>query len=420
MSCSYCNQSDEKLTREHIIPDGFLRGMNRKAMTTWSDKAPVRVIKGDMVIKDVCAKCNNELLSILDNYALNAITKYNGEINRATKKIFFKYDFEKISRWLLKVVYNSARASGSVYDSSIYKQCTEYILEGGTCELDFSIYAQFIDISPNELKDSVIYHYEKNHEYSIDHFRIAPFKLKDISTYYCALRVIMVNSFAFFVIVYDKDVKKEEITGIEECFEKIYPQSEKLLRGSKKTKLTKEKNFWKHSLLTNMYLRDNFMEKREVSKIHKLNIITLNKKELQTKDFYQIKHFIGSKRKTKDGVLDYYQKFEIAVDGYNEDSRELWEVKEFREYIRELIDQFPSIIWFLNLNVGFFRALVYAYITNDNLKEAEEEKTEQLMMKCFQGINEMTNLFAMDHSYNIKITELFTDSLFNIIGYNNQ
>lgn len=57
-------------------------------MTTWSDKAPVRVFKGDIVIKDVCAKCNNGVLSTLDNYAFKTITEHNGKINKNTKKCF--------------------------------------------------------------------------------------------------------------------------------------------------------------------------------------------------------------------------------------------------------------------------------------------------------------------------------------------
>lgn len=417
MNCAFCDLNNQKLTREHVIPDGFIRGMNREVTTTWSDKAPVRVFKGDIVIKDVCAKCNNGILSTLDNYAIKAITKYNGEINENTKKIFFKYDFDHISRWLLKVLYNSARSSNSIYDSNVYKECAKYILEGGTCKVDFSVYMQFIDLKVNKSKDELIYHFDKMSEYSVDHFRISSFRIKGVTAYNCPMRLIIINSFVFFIIVYTKNTTQEEKVNIEASFQKYYPRAKKLIKETKKMKLPKENTFWKMSLLSNIDLRENFLKKREKPNIPDLTFVQLSKEDLQNKDYQQIIHFIESKKRTKDSTLDYFQKFDISISGYDEDSRELWEITEFREYVKKLIEFFPDIIWFLNLQAGFFPALVFAYVNTDNsLKKSDVERVTQLLTKCFKGINEMTHSFSLDHSYNIKITELFQSSVFNVLG----
>ena len=409
MNCAYCNKNEYKLTREHVIPDSFLKGMNRKSVTTWLDKAPKRVIKGDIVIKDVCEKCNNEYLSILDNYAYHLLVNYNGNVIYDKKKIFFKYNYNMLSRWLLKVAYNSSRTNNSTYDSSIYSKCAPYIIKNENSPLDFSLFVQYIDLTIEQSVKEKYYHYDQNSSYTIDHFRIAPFKFKEISTYYCSLRTIIINSFVFFIIVYNSNCSKEEKEIIEQHMIKQNPYAVKLHQSSKKVKLNKEKTFWKISLLGNFYLRNNFLEKRETEYNEELLIITLSKEEIENQDYTQIEHFIFSKIKFKDDIMEYLQRFEICVDGYNEDSRELYAIPEFQAYACELIKSFPEIIWFLNLRANFFSIIVASYL--NYYEEISSNHLQDFMMKCFSALNLMTNQFAIDNSYNSQVTEIFTNRI---------
>lgn len=219
MICAYCGK-DSKCTREHIIPDSFLRGMNLDKQIRWTEAAPCRVVKSDFVIKDVCATCNNENLSELDNYAIDLITKYNGRINNDSKKVFFKCDYDKLTRWLIKVLYNSARANKSEYDVSLYKKCIPYILNGEQVNNKISVFTSFIDLSLNK-KNYDYYHFHNKSKYTIDLFRISPFRLRGINLDNCTMRAIIVNSFAFLVVVYDEKVKKEQIEKIEQRIMRI-------------------------------------------------------------------------------------------------------------------------------------------------------------------------------------------------------
>ena len=91
MKCAYCDYVGI-MSREHIIPKGFIEHMNMEEQSVWFDKAPIRLFRGELTIKDVCEKCNNIELSKLDEYALKLILSYNKTLSLSTKKVQFKYN----------------------------------------------------------------------------------------------------------------------------------------------------------------------------------------------------------------------------------------------------------------------------------------------------------------------------------------
>jgi hypothetical protein len=110
--CAYCKK-DTKLTREHIIPR-FLYEYQKKTegqFVGWVDKAK-KVLPIEAVIKDVCEVCNNEILSSLDKSA-SVMLKSSGILSRnyVNKTLILDYEYDLLLRWILKVSYNSSRAS---------------------------------------------------------------------------------------------------------------------------------------------------------------------------------------------------------------------------------------------------------------------------------------------------------------------
>ena len=121
---------------------------------------------------------------------------------------------------------------------------------------------------------------------------------------------------------------------------------------------------------------------------------------------------------------DSYQTFEISVDGYNDEKRELYQIKEFQEYIKGVVDKFPDLIWGLNLEFPFFQVLVGAYVNDNTILEKDnpsreikinKERLLDLQLKCFTGINKLTNMYAFDLSKNIELTEKFKKNLFKVL-----
>src|SRR6185295_15223567 len=109
--CAYCSKQAQ-LTREHIIPS-FVYAANPLAKFGYNPRAR-QFIHWEAQIKDVCARCNNELLSIVDGYAKRFCVANRIDLLVTTEKTFqFTYDWSWLCRFLLKVTFNSMRARGN-------------------------------------------------------------------------------------------------------------------------------------------------------------------------------------------------------------------------------------------------------------------------------------------------------------------
>jgi hypothetical protein len=110
--CAYCD-SQEGLTQEHIFPKfiysreaskGHEKQLSR-TITTAGEKA----VQSDLTIGDVCALCNNGFLSQLDEYGAKLYDQFFGFMPQPGERIELFYDFDLLTRWLLKLSYNTAR-----------------------------------------------------------------------------------------------------------------------------------------------------------------------------------------------------------------------------------------------------------------------------------------------------------------------
>lgn len=418
MKCAYCD-NEGKMSREHIIPKGFIENMNVKEQEVWSDRAPTRIIKAELVIKDVCAECNNGELSQLDDYALKLIIKHNDQISASTKKIYFKYNYDKLVRWLLKVCYNSARLNDAKFDIKQYEKNVDYIMNRGDAVSKITVFAMYMGCDCLSTKmDGHCYHLKQEREYEIDWFRIGPFTLIDNATYSCSSRCIMINSFAFFVVVCDKN-NADEILKIKNTFNETYTNAVELT-NSGKIWLKKNSDFFQESLIVNKELRDNFLRKRTKEKDDRLKIVTLTKEEIENDNFSKLKAMRIKYMSNKDDLLDCYQKVIIAIDGYENEKRGMYQSKAFQNYFRRLFDEFPEIIWALCLDeeIITIKLAIWAYVndnytddTNDGMVniKVNKERSIQLLEQCFMAINKLTNRYAFDFSKNQDLTSKFLE-----------
>lgn len=128
--CIYCGNSG-KLTREHILPSFVyqyhyqVEGQNN--VLGWREK-PGKIIYGEAKIKDVCEHCNNITLSEYDSHAKEILE--NARVftkNFLLNETTFDYDYRLLSRWLLKVAYNSSRASGK--QTEVFEKFKKHIID---------------------------------------------------------------------------------------------------------------------------------------------------------------------------------------------------------------------------------------------------------------------------------------------------
>lgn len=416
MKCAYCN-NEGKMSREHVIPKGFIDHMNFKEQIVSLDKAPTRVINSEITVKDVCATCNNGYLSVLDSYGLKLILKYNDLISVNTKKIYFKYDYFKLVKWLLKVCYNMARANDANYDISLYKKNVNFIMNRGDAESYIVVFAMFIGTGCLDKKmEEVCNHLKKNREYDIDWFRMGPFRLHEEAIYYSACRFIIINSFVFLTVVCDVD-HEDELIRIRHNIKSSYKNFVELFQNGR-VWLKRDDNFFLESFKSNIYLKDNFLEKRVSKKDGKIKILTLSKEEIEQGDFEQIKNLITVYLSNKDDLMDCFQSVLIAIEGYQNEAREPYQSKAFQLYCRTLFNSYPQIIWILNMDLEVIthEIMLQAYVNDNFIEDLNNSSTNiivnkkralKLLETIFSAINNITNKYAFDFSINQKLTEKF-------------
>src|SRR3989304_9350062 len=120
--CAYCKE-DKKLTREHVWPNCVLK--RRKYITAHFSVKSEKVHGADYIVKDVCEECNNIILSKLDNYFCQLYDQYLQHKIDPEMEIEFKYDYNLLSRALLKIAYNTARLG--ISDTTVLSNTSPYI-----------------------------------------------------------------------------------------------------------------------------------------------------------------------------------------------------------------------------------------------------------------------------------------------------
>jgi len=122
--CVYCRKSGNKITAEHILPGWIYRETkNRKVRTLRTEK----FIGGEITIRDTCDDCNNVILSRLDDYAKVHLIEF---LDRSPTHETFPLrvdDMAKLTRWVIKVLYNSARSSDA-QDREAFQRLVPFIL----------------------------------------------------------------------------------------------------------------------------------------------------------------------------------------------------------------------------------------------------------------------------------------------------
>src|SRR6266851_1835922 len=197
--CAYCER-DGLLTREHLFLE-FLARRSPGYGTYIDHSRPSTPLRAVPVIRDVCAKCNNERLGKLDAYATRLTEKFFVFLAGEPFHVKLECDSDRLLRWLLKLLYNDARAtSGGAIE--IYRDLRPFIL-GGEPNLPFSIHLLAGIIAPAKLsagRDDL--DYPEHHGFS-DIFLQPP--LRD---WVVLSRGIFLNSYFFYVLGWRKGIPR--------------------------------------------------------------------------------------------------------------------------------------------------------------------------------------------------------------------
>lgn len=136
--CAYCGNSN-RLSIEHIFPRWLVRRTQYDARFSRTEN---RVSERVFTIRDVCVTCNNGPLSELDAYARKMYERYFDEPIYSGERVKFEYDHDLLTRWVLKILYNSARKNNT--EPEELGQFSGYILGNETRPTNVKISAFLI------------------------------------------------------------------------------------------------------------------------------------------------------------------------------------------------------------------------------------------------------------------------------------
>jgi hypothetical protein len=177
LNCAYCGKPCQP-TGEHVIPRWY--NDTPGEAETFSARAPLTHVKGDLIVRDVCTACNNGVLSSLDGYGKELYERYFATPVYAGETATFDYDGDRLLRWLLKLSYNSARAQNA--DVRVLREYSTTMLG---------------EVARPARRDER----GQPHVEEPLWFRIGQFRLPSFPALALIQRTVLINSFAFTLLI---------------------------------------------------------------------------------------------------------------------------------------------------------------------------------------------------------------------------
>jgi len=97
--------------------------------------------------------------------------------------------------------------------------------------------------------------------------------------------------------------------------------------------------------------------------------------EVESRDISSVVEVLNSCLSSAERALSFFEKLDVAFHGYNDDTREVFEIPEIREYVSLLDQKFPYWLFFLTKSGLGLQAIALCmmppYLTEQALGRAE-------------------------------------------------
>lgn len=232
--CAYCGSSTSKITKEHVINKAFLDKFYNLSLryANCYDK----ITANYLIVRDVCNVCNNKILSVYDEYFLYFYENHYSENQfKPNDTIEIRYNYKKISKWILKTLYNLERKNEINFVEPFFYNFKEYIIHDNVINNNFCIYLELLsDVSEEEIISVKKYKPEIEIPKKLDMFKLGTqfFKYGKIEF----VKYIISSNFVFHVFtdfeninnIVQKVMFYEGIVGKNVLF-KLDPNKEKIV-----------------------------------------------------------------------------------------------------------------------------------------------------------------------------------------------
>ena len=218
-ACAYCGATGG-LTKEHLLARSL---MERTVGNDMFLEAAKRFVGGQPTIRDVCATCNNGVLSTLDAYGARLFDRFFAKVHRAGEDVRFSYEFDLLARWLMKVAFNVARASKTQSDIDVLSEFREYVISSGPPGR-FAVFLVLFgpEPIPQHLRDKVPEPFRSSGELPPFDIRNARCEDPRLVPKFSCVRLVAVHAYYFFLVFGHQATPRGEWRRDLEFFETLF------------------------------------------------------------------------------------------------------------------------------------------------------------------------------------------------------
>jgi hypothetical protein len=250
--CAFCSTS-ENLSREHIFPSSVIKRFEKDFLSI-NDKSD-KVFKADLVVKDVCETCNNGVLSDLDSGFIKLFDKYMHEPILPGEGAEFHFDYNELLKSLLKISYNSARASSDGLKAiTAMRKFVPYIMGKTNVIPDVMLRLQIVTSSKKLDANTLV----QQGMFEAKILRSAKLQYDGPQKSNFIVRLVAFNSFWFYLIIPTKKVSvSKKQTFIQGFEQQMNLSGIPLSCDIERIKVPKERTTYMHPSLLSGMRREN-------------------------------------------------------------------------------------------------------------------------------------------------------------------
>lgn len=422
-ACAYCKK-EEKLTKEHLIPSWYIReNVASTEKRFFLERVDSKFISSDPQVKDVCASCNNAKLGALDNYgrtlynSIFCVDSFEGD------KIKLSVDHEVFVRWLLKLSYNCARIHSS--DVALLAEYSKQMIGDEPLSKDVIVFSMMV--SPTVFDQGghrMAHRNERGRCIPPRWFRIGSFRIPDSNWFDWIFRHVLINGYCFFLAIPRKGrTSKEDRRSIlasmrQKGYGVLMSNGEALIKRPRRHTV---EFFADH--MGQFPTAYDLPEHGYISDIVKSNygliIYHIEKSDIKSGDIARTVEYIDSLLRTRESVMACAGKVEFAIRGYDDNSQALWTMPDVREYLRLLNNARPYWFFFQSTRGVWLKAITFCLMDVRQVGRGTEllvpEQIAPLLEQWFDGLNRLSNEFALSTELNQRLSER-ADYFINMIA----
>jgi len=416
LTCAYCDKSCQQ-TREHVIPRWY--NDTPGDGETFSARAPLTHVQGDLIVKDVCRSCNSGPLASLDGYGKELYDRYFAAPIYADEAVSLDYDGDRLLRWLLKVSYNSARAQNA--DVRVLREYRKVML-GETpfpdrirCWLHL-VTATYFDPKLQTARPARRSEQGRSNVEEPLWFRIGQFRLPPYPAPFLVQRTVLINSFAFTLLIarMDSEWPNPDFDQWIKVFASAYPEAKPILPGTGKLTTTAGGEHVASSMyywLSNY--RSRFSDAPNPFVVHALKsakegvpvvMLYIPHELIEIGDTTIIASALRDMVSTRENAAAFRQRIGVMVDGFDDDPKALWQFPKVQQFFRRLFTECPFVMLVAHPDGGLLKLLAACWLYEDELtEEVEQQRMTEFLNRAFQGLNCLNHSLALSEEQNREI-----------------